>query len=120
MGHDLVRRDKGRGGRGVTDFCDFVFVGEEDGDDGGAAEEVFDFEGVDVGVLGRFVVIEHEVEGVGLGGEEEELENGVVEGSGGEGPEDVEVAGYVDYHVKSLGFEGDAGAALDRLVLAEL
>ncbi len=65
----------------MTYFCDFVFVGKEDCDDGGAAEEVFDFEGVDVGVLGWFVVVEHEVEGVGLGGEEEKFEDGVVEGA---------------------------------------
>ena len=79
--------------RWVVYLCDFVFVGEEDGEDGGAAEKVFDFEGVDVGVVGWFVVVEHEVEGVGLRGEEEQFEDGVVEGAGGKGPEDVEVAG---------------------------
>ena len=40
-----------------------------------------DFEGVDVGVVGGFVVVEHEVDGVGLEAEEEELEDGVVEGA---------------------------------------
>ncbi len=65
---------------GWTHFCDLVAVGEEDGEDGAAAEEVLDFEGVDVGVVGGFVVVEHEVDGVGLEAEEEELEDGVVEG----------------------------------------
>ena len=56
-----------------------VFVGEEDGKNGAAAEKILDFEGVDVGVVGGFVVVEHEVDGVGLEAEEEELEDGVVE-----------------------------------------
>ena len=58
-----------------------VLVGEEDRKNGAAAEEVLDFEGVDVGVVGGFVVVEHEVDGVGLEAEEEELEDGVVEGA---------------------------------------
>ena len=58
-----------------------VFVGEEDSKNGAAAEKILDFEGVDVGVVGGFVVIEHEVDGVGLEAEEEELEDGVVEGA---------------------------------------
>ena len=40
-----------------------------------------DFESVDVGVVGGFIVVEHEVDGVGLEAEEEELEDGVVEGA---------------------------------------
>ena len=58
-----------------------VFVGEEDGKNGAAAEKILDFEGVDIGVVGGFVVVEHEVDGVGLEAEEEELEDGVVEGA---------------------------------------
>ncbi len=69
------------GERDGTHFCDLVFVGEEDGKNGAAAEKILDFEGVDVGVVGGFIVIEHEVDGVGLEAEEEELENGVVEGA---------------------------------------
>ena len=69
-------------GEGPQDFRDFVAIGEEDAKDCGAAEEVLDFEGVDVGVVGGFVIVEHEVEGVGLGGEEEEFKCGVVEGAG--------------------------------------
>lgn len=68
---------------------DLVAVGEEDAQDGGGEEQVLDLERVDVGVVGRAVVGQHQVEGVGLGGEEEEFEGGVVEGAGREGPEDV-------------------------------
>lgn len=64
-----------------THFCDLVFVREEDSENGAAAEEVLNFEGVDVGIVGGFVVVEHEVDGVGLETEEEELEDGVVEGA---------------------------------------
>ena len=46
-----------------------------------------DFESVDVGVVGGFVIVEHEVDGVGLEAEEEELKYGVVEGA--VVPEDV-------------------------------
>ena len=69
------------GERDGTHFCDLVFVGEEDRENGAAAEKILDFEGVDVGVVGGFVVVEHEVDGVGLEAEEEELEDGVVEGA---------------------------------------
>ena len=69
------------GERDGTHFCNLVFVGEEDRENGAAAEKILDFEGVDVGVVGGFVVVEHEVDGVGLEAEEEELEDGVVEGA---------------------------------------
>ena len=66
-----------------------VGVREEDAEGGGAAEEVLDFQGVERGVVGGFVVVDHEVEDVGLGGEEEEFEDWVVDLARGEGPEDV-------------------------------
>jgi len=78
-------------GEGPEDFCNLVFVGEENSENGAAAEEVLDFEGVDIGIVGGFVVVEHEVDGVGLETEEEELEDGVVEGA--VVPEYVEIAG---------------------------
>lgn len=70
-------------------LADLILVGKKQAEDGRTAEEVLDFEGVDVRVVGGFVVVEHEVEGVGLGGEEEDLEGGVPKRAGGEGPEDV-------------------------------
>lgn len=51
----------------------------------------------------------HEVDGVAGGGEEEELEDGVV-GAICEGPEEVNVASYVDHEIEGLRFEGDTRA----------
>lgn len=87
-------------GEGPKHLGELVAVGEEDGEDGTAAEEVLDFEGVDVGVVRGLVVVEHEEDDVGLGGEEEDLEGGVPDGAGGEGPEDVSGKG------QSLGWRG--------------
>ena len=84
--HEELREDGNAlepDGECPQDLGELVAIGEEDGEDSGAAEEVLDFEGVDVGVVGWLVVVEHEVDGVGLGGEEEELEGGVVHGAGG-------------------------------------
>lgn len=65
-----------------------VFVREEDGEDGGATEEVLYAEGVEVGVVRGLVFCCHEVNYVPRGPDEEDLEDGVV-GGGGEGPEEV-------------------------------
>jgi len=76
-------------GKGPQHLGELVAVGEEDREDGAAAEQVLDLEGVDVGVVRGFVVVEHEEDDVGLGGEEKDLEGGVPDGAGGEGPENV-------------------------------
>lgn len=90
--HEELRED-GDGlepdGEGPQHLGELVAVGEENGEDGAAAEEVLNFEGVDVGVVRGLVVVEHEEDDVGLGGEEEDLEGGVPDGAGGEGPGDV-------------------------------
>jgi len=52
------------------DFRWCVLVGEDDGEDEGAAEEVLDPEGVDVGVVGGLVGCGHQVDGVAGGAEE--------------------------------------------------
>ena len=46
----------------------------------------------------------HQVDGVAGRGEEEQLEDGVVKAVA-EGPEEVEVAGYIDDQVQRLRFE---------------
>ena len=71
------------------DLWDGVFVGEDDSQDRGAAEQILDAEGVLVRVVGGFVLVEHEVDNVGLGADEDELEDGIVEGFGWVGPEEV-------------------------------
>ena len=58
-------------GETPEDLGEGVFLREEEREDGGAAEEVEDFEGVEVRVVGGLVVVEHQVDGVG-GGEDED------------------------------------------------
>jgi hypothetical protein len=65
--------------------------------------------------MGGLVAGGHEVDGIARGGKEKKLEDGVV-GGVGEGPEQIEVAGYVDDKVQSLRFEGDTGAGLGGLL----
>ena len=90
-----------------------VFVRRQDGHDGGESEEVWHAEGVKWRGGGRTICRRHLVEGVAGGGEEEELEDGVIIVDV-EGGEDIEVAGYVDEEVEGLGFEGYAGAGLSE------
>lgn len=75
-------------GEGPEDFARCVLVGQGDGQEEGAPEQVLDAEGVEVRVVGGLVAGCHEVDCVGGGGEEEELEDGVV-CAVREGPEEV-------------------------------
>lgn len=61
---------------------------EEEGKDGTAAEEVLCSEGVELGIMRGFVVVEHQVEDVALGCYKDDFEGGVP-GGGGERPEEV-------------------------------
>lgn len=69
-------------GERPQDFGEGVFVGEDDGEDGGASEEVLDFEGVDIGVVGGLVGVGHEVDDVALAADEEDLEQEIVDALG--------------------------------------
>lgn len=71
------------------DFGGSVVGGEEDCEDRGATDQVLDAEGVLVGVVGGLVVVEHEVDDVGLGGDEDDFEGCVPERGGGVCPEEV-------------------------------
>ena len=80
--HEELRQDGHRlqpDGEGPHDLGDGVLVGEEDGEDGGAAQEVLDAEGVDVGVVRGLVGVAHEVEDVPLRAHEHDLEDEVVD-----------------------------------------
>jgi hypothetical protein len=90
--HEQLRQDRNAlepDAEGPEHFRRSVPVGEQDGEDGGAAEEVLDFEGVLVGVVGGLVVVEHQPDDVGLGGDEDDLEGGIPEGVGGVCPEEI-------------------------------
>jgi len=64
-----------------------------------------DAECIDVGVVSWLVCCGHQVDCVGGAAYEEDLEDGVV-GAIGEGPEEIEVASYVDDEIESLRLEG--------------
>lgn len=63
--------------KGPEHLGDGPFVGEQDGEDGGAAREVRHAESVQVRVVRGFVVIQHHPEGVRGRREEDDFENGV-------------------------------------------
>lgn len=71
-------------GKGPEHLHDGVADGEDEGHDGGGAEEILDFESIDVGVVGGLVRVGHEVDDVALGADEEDLEDKVVQAIGGE------------------------------------
>ena len=90
--HEQLRQDRNAlkpDAKRPQHFRRDVLVREQDSEDGGAAEEVFDFESVLVGVVGGLVVVEHQPDDVGLGGDEDDLEGGVPEGVGGVCPEEI-------------------------------
>ena len=94
--HKQLRQDRHAlqpDGKGPEDLPEAVFVRQQDGEDARAREEVLHAEGVEGRVVGWLVGVGHEVEDVALGAEEEDLEDGVVDGLCGE---EVEVARDVD------------------------
>lgn len=66
-----------------------VAIGKQHGEHRTPTQQVLHLERVDIGIVGGLVVIEHEIDRVRLGGEEEQLEGCIVSGSGSEGPEDI-------------------------------
>lgn len=88
-----------------------VGVGEDEGEEEGAREQVVDFEGVEVGVVGGLVVVQHQVDCVGGRRDEDEFQQSVPEGFCGVGPEEVEVARHVDDQVQELRLEAYAACA---------
>ena len=66
-----------------------VFVGEYDGEHGGGSEKVLGAESVLVWVVGGLVIVEHQVNDVGLGGDEDDLKSGVPERKSRVGPQEI-------------------------------
>ena len=95
------------------DLRDGVFVREEDCHYRREGEEILHLEGIIVGIVCGLVVVEHEIDDVDGGADEEDLEGGVVERAREvECPEQIEVACYIDGEVEELRFEGYACCAL--------
>jgi hypothetical protein len=83
-----------------------VLVREQDRQHRARANQVLHLEGVEVRVVRGLVVVEHEVDGVGRGADEDDFEDGVVERAGRvEGPEKVDVSRHVYDEVEELRFE---------------
>ena len=65
-----------------------VLVGEEDSQHCSPAKQVLHFECIQSRILSRLIVVQHEVDSVARGDDEEDLEARVPDGEG-EGPEDI-------------------------------
>lgn len=80
--HEELRQD-GDGlepdGKGPKDLGEGVLVGYQNGQNSGPRQQVVHTEGVDIGVVGRFVGVGHEVDDETLGADEEDLEREVVQ-----------------------------------------
>jgi len=76
------------------------------------AHQIFHLESILIGIVRGLVVVEHEVDDVGLRRDEDDLKDGVPDVFGRVRPEQIEVSGHVDGQVEELRFEGDAGRAL--------
>ena len=59
-------------------FCRCVFVGEENTQNGGSAQEILHFEGVNVRVVRWFVIVRHKIDNVRLCPDENDFEEGIV------------------------------------------
>lgn len=90
ISHDVraARRSQGQSESANTHLGETVVVGEKQGQESADTEEVLDFEGVEVGVMGRLIFVQHQVDDVTGGSDEEQFEGGEVERVG-QGPEQV-------------------------------
>lgn len=61
-------------------------MGEQQCQDHADSKQVLDLEGIDIGVMSRLVIVEHEVDDVGGRADEKQLECGQVQRIG-QGPE---------------------------------
>lgn len=71
-----------------TNLGESVIVGEQQCQDHADSKQVLDLEGIDIGIMSRLVVVEHEVDDVGGRADEKQLECGQVKRIG-EGPEQI-------------------------------
>lgn len=59
-------------------LCYRVFFGEDERHDCTSPKKVLDLERIKVGIVRRFVLVQHEVAGIGRGRQKDELEDSVV------------------------------------------
>ena len=90
----------------TTHLCERVAVRKQYRQHCTSADEILHLEGIEIGVVGRLVVVEHEVDGVRGTADEDDLEDGVVERFGQvEGPEKIDVSCHVYDEVEELRLE---------------
>lgn len=68
---------------------ELVFVGKQDAQNSASCNQVLNSEGIEVGIVCRLVVVEHQVDDIGRGSNEDELEGGVPQASEGVRPKKV-------------------------------
>jgi hypothetical protein len=61
-----------------TNLGESIVVGEQQCQDHADSKQVLDLEGINIGVMSGFVIVEHEVDDVGGRADEKELECGQV------------------------------------------
>jgi hypothetical protein len=80
-----------------------VFVWEQYRQYRAGSDQILHLECVQVRIVGRLVVVEHEVDGVRGGADKDDLEDGVVQRLAlVEGPEEIDVSRYVYDEVEEL------------------
>lgn len=65
--------------RGATDLRDAIIPREENCEHCADSKKILDLESIDIGIMGGFIVIEHKIDDVGRGTDEQELESSEVE-----------------------------------------
>jgi hypothetical protein len=66
-----------------------VFVGKYDAQNGTSCDQVLNSEGIEVGIVGRLVVVEHQIDDIGRGSNKDELESSVPQAPEGVCPKKV-------------------------------
>jgi hypothetical protein len=73
---------------GGSHLGEAVIGGEDQSEESAEPEKVLHFECIDVGVVRRLIVVQHEVDDIRRGADEQDLEGGIVQGVG-ERPEEI-------------------------------
>lgn len=74
--------------QGAANLGDAIIAWKENCEYRADSEEVLNLESIDIGIMCRFVVVEHQVDDVGRGTDKQKLERGEVQGVG-ERPEKI-------------------------------
>lgn len=92
-----------------------VFIWKQDRQHRARAQQVLDLECIQVRVMSRLIIVQHQVYGIRRRRDEDDLEDGVIERIGFiEGPEQIHIASYVNGEVEELTFERDTGGGLRK------